>query len=58
MSLHIMAAWYFDVYIIFWSLFLLLETGSEASFLKLVIMWNVWTIISLFQNSVHLHTDT
>jgi len=35
MSLHIMAAWSFDVCIIFWNLFLLLETGSEDNFPKI-----------------------
>lgn len=50
MSVHIMDTWYFDVYIIFWRLFLLLKTKEDwrAGFLKAVIMQNVLTLVSLF----------
>lgn len=53
-------------HLVFWCLYYLSEfipltencEGQRASFLKVVIMGNVLAVISLFQNALHMHTDT
>lgn len=60
MSLHIMVTWYFDVYIIFWREVLFTKNHEDwrAGSWKRYLCKNVLNVISLFQNSLHMHTDT